>query len=363
MFEKLSYEKILNDMINTKSEEIDTREGSIFYDAVNAMAQRLAEAFAQADILYEQLQLGTALGENLDLKGAERLIERKKPTKAEYKFVFEGTVPPLGGVFRSEEGYYFTLLQYDDGTYYLESTGSGTTYNQIKKGVKAIPEETYDGLISATFGEILVPATDEETDEEYRNRIYDSMVPGENGNIQHYINWCKEASTGVGQARIFPCYDGPNTVVAFITDASGLPASDELIAKVQEYVDPDNDGDGIGDGLGEGVANIGAHFRAIAPLKATIPITIIGLEINTGFTFENVVNSVKESVGEYFKELALSNEKNLIIKSSIIGVKIQELECVDSFVSISLNTADSTNTYSRKLYEYEIPIVGKVAEK
>lgn len=363
MFEELNYKNILEQMLDTKSKEIDTREGSIFYDTVNAMAQRLAEAFTQASILYEQLQLGTATEESLDLKGAERLIPRREPSKAEYEFLFEGEVPPLGEVFRSEEGYYFTLLQNDYGNYYLESTGYGTIYNQITLGVKAIPEETHDGLISASFGKLIVPAIDEETDDEYRKRIYESMVPGENGNIQHYINWCREASDGVGQARIFPCYDGPNTVVAFITDSGGLPASDEIIAKVQHYIDPDNDGDGIGDGLGEGVANIGAHFRACAPVKATIPVTIIGLEIAPGYTFEDVDNGVKQIVGEYFKELALSDEKNLVIKSSVVGAKIQGLDCVDSFTNISLHTINAPNTYSWTLHEYEIPVVGRVAKK
>lgn len=360
----MTYENIISVLLESAPEGIDTREGSIYYDAVNAFALRCAEMFVpQAQFLYEQLQLDTAIGDALDGIGSERLVTRKSASKAEYAFIYEGEVPPLGSMFYSEEGLYFTLLQSSKGTYYLESVETGTINNNVVVGTKAIPTETFTDLKAASFGELLIQAVDDETDEAYRQSIIDSIVPGENGNIQHYKNWCREADNSVGQARIFPCYDGPNTVVAFITGVDGLPASDELVAKVQQYVDPDDDGDGIGDGLGEGAANIGAHFRAVAAIEATIPITIVGLEITEGYTFDNVSDGVKAIIGEYFKELALSDEKNIVIKSSVVGAKIQSLDCVDSFISISLQINTAPNTYIQELYEYEIPIVGKVAQK
>lgn len=360
----MTYENIINALLENAPNDVDTREGSIYHDAVNAFALRCAEMFMpQAVFLYEQLQLETATGEALDIIGSERLVSRKSASKAEYAFIYEGEVPPLGSMFYSEDGTYFTLMQYDDGLYYLESVETGTENNNVVQGTKAVPTETFTSLKAASFGELLIQAIDDETDEQYRQSIIDSIVPGENGNIQHYKDWCKEADSSVGQARIFPCYDGPNTVVAFITGADGLPASDELIAKVQRYVDPDDDGDGIGDGLGEGAANIGAHFRAVSSVKATIPITIIGLVITDGYTFDDVTENVKSVISEYFKELSLSDEKHIVIKSSVVGAKIQALDCVDSFISISLQINTAPNTYTHELYEYEIPIVGKVAQK
>lgn len=50
--------------------------------------------------------------ESLELIGAERLVDRKQPTHAEYSFVYEGDIPPLGAMFFSEGGLYFTLLQH-----------------------------------------------------------------------------------------------------------------------------------------------------------------------------------------------------------------------------------------------------------
>lgn len=360
MFDDRTFENVLNEVLAEAPEGIDTREGSIYYDAVAATVIKIAEIYTQMGTLYDQMFLKTAIGEALDLKGNERMVERKKATQAEYGFVFEGVAPPLGASFYSESGLYFTLLQYSNGTYYLESVGTGTINNDITENSIAVPVETYTELTSAKFGRLYVPAIDDETDDEYRQSIYDSIVPGENGNIQHYKNWCKEADEGVGHARIIPCADGPNTVKGVIIAADGTAASDELVAKVQAYVDPDNDGDGMGDGLGEGVANMGAHFTAVAPIKIEVPVYIEGLNISKGYTAEEARVTISNTIDNFFKELITETEDNVFIKSSALGAVIQELDCTDSYSNISLSESLDTPVYSIKFEVTDIPVLGKL---
>ena len=133
-----------------------------------------------------------------------------------------------------------------------------------------------EGLISATFGAIYENGSDAEGDEALRNRVIEKIAgPAENGNKQHYKTWC-ESIDGVGRARIFPLWLGENTVKAVLIDTTGKPCGEAKVQEVQEYIDPADKGmtatvNGktytIGDGLGNGVANIGAHFTAVAATR------------------------------------------------------------------------------------------------
>lgn len=358
MFENMTYENILADLLDTVAEDIDTREGSVYYDAVNAFALKSSELFSQAEVLYNQLQLSTATEESLELIGAERLVDRKQPTHAEYSFVYEGDIPPLGAMFFSEGGLYFTLLQSKNGTYYLESVETGTENNNVAIGTKAIPTETYTELRSASFGELIIPAIDIETDDEYRQSIIDSIVPGENGNIQHYKNWCKEVDSAVGNPRIIPCADGPNTVKAVIITTDGKAASKALLNKVQAYIDPDEDGDGMGDGLGEGVANIGAHFTAIAPIEVKLNVYINGLVLSNEYDTVKAKLLITNCIEGYFKDLIIRDNNYISVKASEMGAKIQALDCVDSYNYITFS--DTELIYSKDFSITDIPVLGNL---
>ena len=360
MFEEYTYEEMLKQAISNADKDVDTREGSIFLDAVSPCMLMLAICFNEAAIMYDQLQLKTAQGENLDIKGSERLVDRPAATKAEYAFIYEGSAPPIGTSFRHDNGLYFVLQQYENSTYYLESRDTGTANNDILQGDKAIPIETFTDLRSAKFGALLVPARDEAADDEYRQIIYDNLIPGENGNVQHYKNWCKEADEGVNHARIIPLYGGPNTVLGIIIAADGTAASPELLAKVQSYVDPDNDGDGMGDGLGEGVANLGAHFTAEAPQYRVIPITLSSVALKSGYSIQTALSAVQDCIKDYFVELSLKENDTIVINASEVGARIQGLDCVESYQLISLAARESSILYKCELTNREIPKLGRV---
>ena len=43
MFEDYTYERLLEDVLNNAPEDIDTRQGSIFYDAVSGILLKVAK--------------------------------------------------------------------------------------------------------------------------------------------------------------------------------------------------------------------------------------------------------------------------------------------------------------------------------
>ena len=161
----------------------------------------------------------------------------------------------------------------------MEAETPGTASNNIEVGSKATPvSQNMPQPSTSTFGNLIEPGAETESDDNYRRRIMEKIAgPAENGNRQHYKTWA-ESIPGVGRARIIPLFAGPNTVMAVIIDTEGMPASQTVIDRVQEHIDPISDGlmvdigeDGkpverpaiadegdivkVGNGLGDGMAN------------------------------------------------------------------------------------------------------------
>lgn len=350
MFEDRTYEKIMEETLAEAPPGVDIRQGSIFYDAVAGVCFKIASYYADLRSAIDLVSLTTAVGEYLDDKGAEYGVYRNPATSAVYNFVFTGTGPNIGERFFTD-GEYFTLRRID-GVLYLEaeSTGSGTNY--VEEGATAVPLNNVRGLTSASFGPIFEPGVDVESDEDYRQRIREKVAgPAENGNRQHYKTWCEEVS-GVGRARIIPLFAGENTVMGVLLSADGTPAVEAVVNRVQDYIDPITQGleveyNGktlpIGDGIGNGVANIGAHFAAVA--AEDLPVLFaFSAELSSGSTKADAEAQAVEAIGNYLKSLALetAEDEQIVVRASAVGALIQGLPSIIDYSGLTLN-GDSSN--------------------
>ena len=59
MFEDYTYERLLEDVLNNAPEGIDTRQGSIFYDAVSGVLIKVAKLYTDLDLVVELSRLTT----------------------------------------------------------------------------------------------------------------------------------------------------------------------------------------------------------------------------------------------------------------------------------------------------------------
>jgi uncharacterized phage protein gp47/JayE len=350
LFEDRTYEKIMDECLAAAPKGIDVRQGSIFYDAVAAACFKITQYYADLRNAFDLVFITTAVDEYLDRRGAEYNVFRNSATRATYKFVFSGTGPLVGNRF-FHNGLYF-ILRYrenNDGTnvFYLEAEEPGIAGNNIVNGTAAIPLDNISGLESARFGDLLEPGTDTENDDSYRRRIQEKIAgPAENGNRQHYKTWC-ESVDGVGCARIISHFAGKNTVMGVIIGANGEPGTDELVKRVQDYVDPitknvkiifDGKEYTVGDGLGNGVSNIGAHFLAKAAEKVSINIDFTAIaDIN--FNKDGIKESAKKVLEAYFYDLTLKTPENetVIIQKSIIGAILLSLPGLRDYNNLNLD--------------------------
>ena len=366
MFESYTYDALLADVLSNAPKGIDTRQGSIFYDAVSGILLKVAKLYTDLDLVITLSQLTTTTGDALDAKASEYGITRLAATSAKYYAIFDGVTPAVGERFYYD-GHYFTLGQDSEtGVYYFEAEVAGESENGIYEGTPAVPVNNIVGLISATFGAIYENGTDSEDDESLRSRVIEKISgPAENGNRQHYKTWC-ESIDGVGRARIFPLWIGENTVKAVLIDATGQPLGDAKVLEVQDYIDPADKGMTVevggktytfGDGLGNGVANIGAHFTAVAATALEITVSFKA-ELASGASLSAVQEEAAAAISEYFADLVLSagDDEEIVVRVSAIGAMLSGLSNLVDYTELKVN-GDTQNITPG---EDDVPVLKEV---
>lgn len=263
MFENMTFENILNDMLNRLPTDVDKREGSIIFDALAPAAYQLSQFYFMLSNYIDLLFVDTTVGEYLDRKASDYGISRKPATHAIRKIETTGPVD-IG-----------TRWGLQDSTYIIQEMISENVYSAICEQAGEIGN-AYSGVldnidniigVTATLTDILVSGTNEETDEQLRERIRRYLVnPTQDGNVAQYLKWATEYP-GIGAAKVFPLWNGANTVKVAITNGLFQPAEPDLVAEFQNYLDPNSEG------LGNGVAPIGCKVTVVSGSRKDINVT------------------------------------------------------------------------------------------
>lgn len=369
MFEAQTYEKLMDEILAAAPPELDTRQGSIFFDAVSAVVNKIAMLYADLDRVFDTVFITTARDEYLDLRAMEFGLSRLPATPAKYHFAYTGTRPPDGWrFFHNDSGFYFILRESESGELHLEAEEGGTACNDIQSGDIAVPVNTVAGMTSANFLDIYEYGTDTEKDDDLRDRVMEKIGgPAENGNRQHYKTWCESVS-GVGRARIEPLWNGENTVRGVLISPLGLPVPESVVDAVQQYVDPDDLGMTVeiggvtyrvGDGLGNGKANIGAHFTAVAAAQNTVNMAF-NAELAPGRSEADVKAAVADAVTAYLRTLVIDSGEGVtvIVRISAIGAILAGLT---SYLVDYTNLTLNGGTGNIRIGAAEVPVLGEVA--
>jgi uncharacterized phage protein gp47/JayE len=179
-----------------------------------------------------------------------------------------------------------------------------------------------------------------------RQRYYAALQkPATSGNIYHYEQWATECA-GVKAAKVFPLWNGANTVKVIIIDDEGEPASAELVAAVQAYIDP-----GIS-GNGSGAAPIGAYCTVAAAdgVALTIAVTV---QIVVGYTQEEVEENITAQIRAYLNEIAFQQD---YVSYGKIAACIIDAEGVEDYSNLTMNDGMENITLS----ETEVATLGTV---
>lgn len=342
-YENMTYEVIIARMIeriNDKYPDIDTREGSMVFNACAAAALELAIAYTELDNVLKESFVQTASRQYLliacDQMGIDVSTFNATPAfvKAEFNIPIELNSRWNLGLYN-----YLVIneLEHEDGDdenmhyYRLQCESSGSEPNALLGDLT--PIDFVDGdLTTARIVECIIEGEEEKSDDEIRTTYFNYVNSiMSDGNVAQYNQWCEEFG-GIGNYKIMPLWNNePNTVKVSILSVSNRAATDDLIADFQDFLDPGSKG------MGNGVAPIGAIVTVSTATE--IPVTVTAdVTLKSGHTDTSTLTTALEN---YFKEIAY---ETTMVSYMGVGAAILKAEGVDFISNLRINgsTADLT---------------------
>ena len=321
----MTFDEIMERLLERVPDTFDKREGSVIWDALSPAAYELSLVYADMEVKRRNTFAGTA--------DREGLIECCKeigitPNPATYA-VRQGIFTPLdleiamGERFNFDDLNFMVTEKISDGVYALTCETLGTAGNYGTGTL--LPINYVKGLQSANLTDtVLIYGEVEEETEVLRQRYFDTLPTFTiDGNIAQYEKWCKNFP-GIGKFKIFPTWNGKNTVKVSILSAENTLASKTLIDDFQEYLDPGRTG------LGNGQAPIGAVVTVTTAAEKKINISA-QLILKTGYT-EPL--GLEDEIQAYFNSVSYSRN---FISYIAVGAIFQNNNSVDSVVGLTIN--------------------------
>ena len=301
--EAQNFDYWLNLMLDNVSNDIDKREGSIIYDAVAPAAMVNAQQSLSLANIIRETYIKTAQGEFLDYRAVEHGTSRYAATNAEVKARFNDddgnpVNVEVGDRFASiaESPIFYTVVKANnDGTAEMQAEESGTSANSYIGQV--LPVTPNDNLAWAEITEVTIPARDEETDDHLRTRLLNSNSwVAYGGNVADYLDMTSKIHD-VGATQVYPVWDGAGTVKLVILNNDLMPASSDLVKKVKNIIDPeDNEAQGVG------LAPIDHRVTVVAPAVLKVDVSI-QLKLTDQANKAAVEKGIKDMLNKLFSEL------------------------------------------------------------
>lgn len=349
MYEGVTYEIILQRMLERVPSSIDKREGSVIFDALAPAAAELAQIYIEADVILNETFADTASREFLIKRTAERGIVPKAASNAVLKGVFNIDIP-LGSRFSLGNLNYTVTEKIKDFEFKLKCETEGREGNLYFGAL--IPIDYIDGLTSALLTEVLIQGEDEEDTEQLRSRYFntlDSQAFG--GNIADYKEKVDDLQ-GVGGIKVYPAWNGGGTVKLVIINSEHQKPSTELIDKVQNEIDPV-----VGQGSGVGIAPIG-HVVTVLGVEEQVVDISTNISYQPDWEWIDVKREVEAAIDTYFLELnqLWAENDNLVIRISQIETRLLNVAGILDISGTTINGAEQNLVLGKD----SIPVRGDV---
>lgn len=333
MYEHLTFDVLLKQLLDKVPDTIDKREGSIIYDALAPVAAELAQAYINLDVILKETFADTASREYLILRAKERGLSPKAATHALGKGVFNIAVP-IGSRFNID-GYNYKVIEVIsevEHSYKMECETAGADANYYIGPMT--PVEYIQGLETANLTEILIPGEDEEETEVFRKRYlnsFDKQAFG--GNREDYIQKVNSIH-GVGGCKIYRAWNGGGTVKIVIINSEFKKPTEELVQSVQTIIDPT-----VNSGEGMGIAPIDHVVTVVGADELQVNITS-NITYAPGWSFTECESYINEVIDKYFSELnsTWQDTENIIVRISQIEARLLDIEGILDIADTTINT-------------------------
>lgn len=352
MFEE-SQTVILNRMLGQVSNDVSTSEGSFTYDAISPASNEFAQAYIALDQVVNKFDLSNLSGTELETRIYQRTgLTKNIATYATGVLSVTGTgTINQGALFQTSGGIQFQATESKtittSGTINIKAVVAGSSGIVPANQITVMPVGI-SGVVSVTNSSPTQNGYDAESDPVLLQRYYEKIQsPSTQGNIAHFKSLVKDY-TGVGDAKVFPTWNGNNTVKIVIIDANKQPPNADFVSKVQAYMDP------LGDtwGLGYGAAPFSSFTTIEGATGKSIDISFTAVK-NTNFNDAQRQASVETNLTTYLKSIAFIAS---FVSYAQIGALILQSDGILDYSNLTVNTG----TVNIPLADTEIPVKGVV---
>ena len=164
MYEDMTMDVIMEEMMEEMPDGLDTSEGSLIYHSCAKHGARLEEVYTELSALVDNQYSDTADLDHLVRFGQEKGVYIEEATPAQFEGVFNATVP-IGTEFSGDDYNYIVtdVINEEEHKYRLECEDAGTEPNGWTGDLMCLDD--IDELEDAQLTKLLVPGTDEEDEE------------------------------------------------------------------------------------------------------------------------------------------------------------------------------------------------------
>jgi len=366
-----TFEVILQRMMD-RVQHRDKREGSVIWDSNASSAVELQLIYLALDDILEEAFGDSASREFLIRRAAERGIASFPATHAILRGEFTPSDIDITGRRFSMPNTALTYVVEDkisDGVYQVRCEQPGSEGNHFLGSVVPILGGN-PRIATAELTDVLIPAQDAEDTESIRRRYFDSFnEKAFGGNIRDYqVN--VRAIEGVGAVKVTPIWNGGGTVLLTILDVLYNPATETLIDRVQEIIDPTGDhlhGGQTTASLGIGLAPIG-HVVTVRTADVTTVNISTELTFADGYNWQMVQPQVTALMEAYLLELRQDWENQdvvtplgffqnpLVVIVSQINSRILGVQGITDVQNTTINGQAS----NLEIEKYSVPMPGAI---
>ena len=351
MFDDRLQDIILSEMMAAFGADVRTDEGSLAFNACAKIAEKLEEIYGDMDELNDNLLPDTMDDSHLIEYGSERGLSYEYATAPIVKGVFQQEIE-IGETFTCSDYVYEVVEKLADFEYKMQCDTEGTEANTTLGELE--PVDYIDDYLGGTITEIIVPGSDDQDIEEYRQKVIDTFrsqaFGGNRADYKRYINAIK----GVGGCKPKRREQASPWVNIYVIGADyGVPSS-TLISDIQTAVDPAQN-----HGEGDGMAPI-CHNVMIYGVESVEVSISTSVTFDSGYSVTTSGESIKKAINAYLHQLREHWEDNGFNDTV---VRVRQIEAavltVEGVLDVSFTTVNGDKDNLSMDYS-KIPILGEV---
>lgn len=351
MFDDRLFDVIIEEMMAQVGNDMRTDEGSLIYNACAKIADKLEEVYGDMEELNDNMLPDTQDIEHLIRYAKERGIDYKYATAPVAKGVFEQEIE-IGERFSCGDYNYFVSEKIEGFTYKMKCETKGTEANGNTGELETI--DYVDNFAGGRIAGIITPGEDDEEEETFRQRVFDSFKSTAFGGNKADYRLFIDGIAGVGGCKPVRRDENSEYIYIWVVDSNYSYPDETLLNEIQTLIDPEQN-----HGQGDGMAPFCHKVIIKGAAEKTIDITT-KIIWDTEYSADNYADEVKQSIEEYFKTLRKKWESNELNGMNIIIAQIESrILMVEGVVDVKNTTLNGLE--ENILIDYtEIPILGGV---